>query len=154
MEQRKQLIVSAIENGTVIDHIPVDSLFTAVKILDIENLTEQVTIGFNFGSKKFGKKGIIKVANKFFEDKELDKIALVAPSATIITIKDFQIIEKRTVGVPKTIGNIAKCINPKCITNIQEVACKFTVIDNEDEPLKLKCHYCEKYTTLDHIEFK
>ena len=154
MEQRTELTVSAIENGTVIDHIPVDSLFTVVKFLDVEKLSNQVTIGYNFASKKYVKKGIIKLANKFFENDELNKIALVAPTATIITIKNFKIIEKKQVEMPKTIGNIIKCINPKCITNIQEVECKFNVINNEGEDLKLQCHYCEKYTTKENFEFK
>jgi len=154
MEQRKELIVSAIENGTVIDHIPTDSLFVVVKILGLEKLTEQVTIGYNFGSKKYGKKGIIKVANKYFKDIDLNKIALVAPSASIIVIKDFQVIEKKNVELPETIGNIVSCINPKCITNNQEVDCKFTLINNKGEDLKIKCHYCEKYTTRKNMQFK
>ena len=153
MEQRTELTVSAIENGTVIDHIPVDSLFTVVKFLDVEKLSNQVTIGYNFSSKKYGKKGIIKLANKFFKDDELNKIALVAPTATIITIKDFKIIEKKQVELPKNIGNIVKCINPKCITNNQDVDCQFSIINNPGEELKLQCHYCEKYTSEENIEF-
>ncbi|MDD4141882.1 MAG: aspartate carbamoyltransferase regulatory subunit [Bacteroidales bacterium] len=155
MEEHKQhIVVSAIENGTVIDHIAADSLFTVVKILNIEDFTEQVTIGYNFSSKKYGKKGIIKVANRYFKDEELNKIALVSPNATIITIKDFQVIEKKRVSLPETIGNIVKCINPKCITNNQEVDCKFTLIQTEGEEPKLQCHYCEKYTTKENMTFK
>lgn len=153
MPLRKELIVSAIENGTVIDHIPVESLFTVVKILAIEDLHEQVTIGYNFSSKKFGQKGIIKVANRYFEDNELNKIALVAPRATIITIKDFDIIEKKHVELPEEIGNIVKCINPKCITNNQEVDQKFTLIDIPGEEIKVQCYYCDKYTTRQNMEF-
>ena len=65
-EQRKELKVSAIENGTVIDHIPANSLFKVIKILDLENLEEQVLFGTNLESKKYGRKGIVKVSNKFF----------------------------------------------------------------------------------------
>ena len=151
---KTELTVSAIENGTVIDHIPVESLFKVVKFLNIENLPDQVTIGFNFTSKKYGSKGIIKIANKFFADDDLNKIALVAPTATIITIKNFNIIEKKQVTTPKKVGNIIKCINPKCITNNQEVDCSFDVIENQGGDIKLKCHYCEKFTTKDNFEFK
>ncbi|MDL2242603.1 aspartate carbamoyltransferase regulatory subunit [Bacteroidales bacterium OttesenSCG-928-K03] len=154
MEKRKQLIVSAIENGTVIDHIPVDSLFIVVKILGLEKLNEQVTIGYNFDSKKHGKKGIIKVSNKYFEDLEINKIALAAPTASIIVIKDFQVIEKKYVELPETVGNIVSCINPKCITNNEEVECKYTVVKNGGDDLKIKCHYCEKFTTKKNMVFK
>ena len=155
MENRTELTVTAIENGTVIDHIPVDSLFTVIKILDIESMTDQVTIGYNISSKKYGKKGIIKIANKYFEANELNKIALVAPTATIITINNFNIIEKKQVELQKTVGNVVRCINPKCITNVQDVDCKFHVVNtNDGTELKLQCHYCEKYTTKKNFEFK
>ncbi len=153
MPQRKELIVSAIENGTVIDHLPADSVFTVVRILKLEDLHEQITIGYNLNSKKYGKKGIIKVANKYFEHNQLNKIALVAPTATIITIKDFEIIDKKHVEIPEHIGSIMKCINPKCITNNQEVSQKFKVIDIPGEETVFQCEYCDKFTTKQNIEF-
>jgi len=147
----KELIVNAIENGTVIDHIPSKNVFNVVKILNLENSDNQLLFGINLESKKYGKKGIIKIKNKFFEKNEINKIALVAPKATLIVIKDFEIIEKTTVNTPDSIEGIVKCFNPNCITNFEKLTTKFRVVDKEST--KLHCHYCEKNTVKENIEF-
>jgi aspartate carbamoyltransferase regulatory subunit len=100
--------------------------------------------------EKFGKKGIIKVKNKFFEETEVNKISLVAPNATLIVIKDYEVVEKIQLNIPKEIKKIVKCINPNCITNIEDIETYFKVV--EKEPLKLQCHYCEK--TMTNIRFE
>lgn len=149
---RKELKVSAIENGTVIDHIPADNLFRAIKILDLGSYQDQVLIGNNLDSRKMGKKGIIKVSNKFFKSDEINKIALVAPSATLIVIRNFAVVEKKTVEIPDIVDNIVKCFNPNCITNNEDIPTRFKVIDTEN--LKLHCHYCEKITARENITFR
>jgi aspartate carbamoyltransferase regulatory subunit len=98
-----------------------------------------------------GKKGIIKVSNKFFEPDEINKIALVAPTATLIVIRNFKVVIKKNVEVPDTVEKIVKCFNPNCITNHENIATKFTVIDKKE--LKLHCHYCEKITASENMEF-
>ena len=148
---RKELKVSAIENGTVIDHIPANQVFQVIRILELDCFENQVTFGTNLESKKFGKKGIIKVSNRFFEDYEIRKIAIAAPTASLIVIKDFLVTEKRDVQLPDTIDGIVKCFNPKCITNIENVPQRFSIIDKEN--LKLHCFYCEKTTKQDDIDF-
>ena len=150
-ETRKELKVSAIENGTVIDHIPAKVVFQVVKILSLSEATDQILFGTNLDSQKMGKKGIIKVSNKFFRPDEINKIALVAPTATLIIIKKFQVVEKKKVEVPDSVEKIVKCFNPNCITNNEGITTKFTVIDKEE--LKLKCHYCEKITARETISF-
>lgn len=147
---RKELVVSAIENGTVIDHIPAKSVFRVVKMLNLEEVSSQVTIGFNLESAKYGKKGIIKVSNMFFEKQDVNKIALIAPRATLIVIKNYKVVEKRNVEIPDVIRKFVKCVNPNCITNHQQVSTRFSVIDKED--IKLQCHYCEKITAKNNIE--
>jgi aspartate carbamoyltransferase regulatory subunit len=150
-ETRKELKVSAIENGTVIDHIPGKVVFQVVKILNLSEVTDQILFGTNLDSRKMGKKGIIKVSNKFFRPDEINKIALVAPTATLIIIKNFKVVEKKKVEVPDSVEKIVKCFNPNCITNHESVTTQFTVIDKSE--LKLKCHYCEKITARDTISF-
>lgn len=150
-ETRKELKVSAIENGTVIDHIPAKVVFQVIKILSLSEATDQILFGTNLDSRKMGKKGIIKVSNKFFKPDEINKIALVALTATLIIIKKFKVVEKKKVEVPDSVEKIVKCFNPNCITNHESVTTQFTVIDKED--LKLKCHYCEKITARDTISF-
>lgn len=151
MKEKKLLSVSAIENGTVIDHIPAHNLFKVISILNLDQITENhVTFGTNFRSGRLGRKAIIKISDKFFEDIEIDKIALVAPHAKLNIIKNYEVVEKREVNVPLKITGIARCMNPKCITNHQNIATKFTVLD--DGKISLRCNYCEKITDMEHME--
>ena len=140
---RKELVVSALENGTVLDHIPAENVYKALDILNLKGIENQITIGINLNSKQNGKKGIIKIADKFFEDEELNKLALLAPEATVNVIRDFKVVEKKKVELPKEITGIAKCMNPKCVTNHQPITTKFTVNVKGSET-SLLCHYCEK----------
>ena len=139
----KELVVSALENGTVLDHIPADKVYKALDILNLKGVENQITIGINLSSRAQGKKGIIKIADKFFEDEELNKLALIAPKATVNVIRNFEVVEKKTLTMPEEIVGIAKCMNPKCITNHQPIKTRFTTIDNGNE-ISLLCHYCEK----------
>ena len=139
----KELVVSALENGTVLDHIPADKVYKALDILNLKGVENQITIGINLSSRAQGKKGIIKIADKFFEDEELNQLALIAPTATVNVIRNFEVVEKKTLTMPEEIVGIAKCMNPKCITNHQPIKTRFTTIDNGNE-ISLLCHYCEK----------
>lgn len=140
---RKELVVSALENGTVLDHIPAENVYKALRILELEGIENQITIGINLTSKQNGKKGIIKIADKFFEDEELNKLALLAPEATVNVIRDFKVVEKKKVQLPKKIVGIAKCMNPKCVTNHQPIETRFTV-NVKGSSTTLLCHFCEK----------
>ena len=147
---QKELKVSALENGTVLDHIPAENVYKALEILDLKDIESQITIGINLVSKQHGKKGIIKIADKFFEDEELNKLALIAPKATVNIIRDFKVVEKKKLVMPEEIHGIAKCRNPKCVTNHQPIKTWFKTIDNGNE-ISLLCHYCEKVTDSKHI---
>lgn len=151
-KEQRHLNVTAIENGTVIDHIPANNVFKVLHILDLESNNNQVLIGDNLESRKFGKKGIVKVSNTYFDQGEVNKIALVAPTATIIEIENFEVISKKKVEVPDQILSIVKCFNPNCITNVENVPSRFTVVNKEE--MKLLCHYCEKITGKNNIVFK
>jgi aspartate carbamoyltransferase regulatory subunit len=150
--KRKELEVSAIENGTVIDHIPVQGVFQVIRILNLDEIKEKVLFGNHLESRKYGKKGIIKVSNKFFKKEDINKIALVAPAASLIVIKDYQVVEKTIVGIPDKVEKIVKCFNPNCITNNENIATKFDVIKDEDV-IKLRCNYCEKTTSKENMVF-
>lgn len=147
---KKELQVSAIENGTVIDHIPADRLFDVINVLGISKIENAMTFGTNLHSGKLGKKAIVKIWDKFLEDEEVNKLALVAPSAKINIIRDYDVAEKKKVNIPTRVEGIVKCMNPKCITNQEYVKTKFTVVN--DSPIVLKCHYCEKLTDQNHIQ--
>lgn len=143
----KELKVSALENGTVLDHIPAENVYKALDMLGLKGISNQITIGINLNSKLFGKKGIIKIADRFFEDDELNRLALIAPHATVNIIRNFQVVEKKKLVMPEKIEGIARCMNPKCITNHQPVKTRFTVIGEGDE-ISLLCHYCEKRSDI------
>ncbi len=151
MENKGKLNVTAIENGTVIDHIPANNVFKVIHILNLESNKNQLLFGDNLSSEKYGKKGIIKVSNTFFEDNEVNKIAIVAPTASIIEIRNFEVVAKKQVKVPEQLINIVKCFNPNCITNIESVTPRLTVVDKVE--MKLQCHYCEKITSKINISF-
>ena len=140
---RKELVVSALENGTELDHIPAENVYKALDILNLKGIESQITIGINLASKLYGRKGIIKIADKFFEDEELNKLALIAPKATVNVIRDFKVVEKKTLTMPQEIIVIAKCMNPKCVTNHQPIKTRFNTVVRNDE-ISLLCHFCEK----------
>ena len=151
-EKIKELKVSAIENGTVLDHSPSTAGFQVIRILKLDSFDNMVLFATNLESKKYGTKGLIKVSNKFFKPEELNKIALVAPHASIIEIRDFQVSSKKVVEIPEQVTGIVKCFNPNCVTNHEQINTRFSVIEKED--LRLKCHFCEKITRRSNIEFK
>lgn len=147
----KQLKVSAIKNGTVIDHIPANNLFKVINILGLDKIDNQITFGTNLESKKLGFKAIVKISDKFFVDEEINRIALAAPEAKLNIIRHYQVEEKKEVIVPDDFTGIVKCVNPKCITNNDDVKQKFRVISKKE--VSLKCHYCEKITDQAHMVF-
>lgn len=150
MKEIKKLQVSAIKNGTVIDHIPANALFNVLSILNLKEVDTQISFGTNLDSSRMGKKGIIKVEDKYFKDSEINKIALVARQAKLNIIKEYDVVDKRIVEIPDEIIGIAKCVNPQCITNHERITTKFSVISKEK--VTLKCRYCEKITDQEHIE--
>lgn len=152
MKEDKKLSVTAIQNGTVIDHIPAQNLFNVISILGLDQITENlVTFGTNFKSDRLGRKAIIKVSDKYFKDIDINKIALVAPNAKLNIIKDYEVVEKRQVIVPTEINGIARCMNPKCITNNENIVTRFSVMDRNGS-ISLKCNYCEKITDQQHLQ--
>ena len=134
--------VTALCNGTVIDHIPADKLFAVVNILNIAEMKSNVTIGNNLDSKKLGKKGLIKIADRFFTEDEVSKISVVAPNVMLNTIRNYQVVEKRELHMPHELHNIIKCNNLNCITNNEPMATHFTLSNCDTKTIK--CRYCEK----------
>lgn len=149
-ENKKELQVAALENGTVIDHIPADKLFTVVSLLGLEQMENRITIGFNLESLRLGKKGIIKIADKFFSEADINKIAVVAPNVVINIIRDYEVVEKHDVVLPDTLKGIVKCSNPKCVTNNEPMPTYFHVVDKEN--CIVKCHYCEHEQKRENIK--
>lgn len=147
---KNEMLVAAIQNGTVIDHIPSEKTYQVANLLSLQNLETPVTIGYNFHSKKLGRKGIIKVEDKYFTDEEISRLSVLASNVVLNIIKDYEVVEKKTVTTPDDLRGIVKCNNPKCITNNEPMQTLFHVVDKEKGILK--CHYCEKEQDINNVE--
>ncbi len=147
---KTELQVKALQNGTVIDHIPSEKLFKVVALLKLETLDNQITVGNNLNSKLLGIKGIIKIADKYFAEEEISRIALIAPNAKINVIKDYEVIEKKQLSLPDSFTGIVKCPNPKCITNNEPMKTRFEVLGTK--PIVLRCPYCEREIPQEDIQ--
>ncbi|MDH6305098.1 aspartate carbamoyltransferase regulatory subunit [Parabacteroides sp. PF5-5] len=150
--KKRELQVAALENGTAIDHIPPDQLFKVAHLLELEKVNNTITIGNNFHSKKMGRKGVIKISDKFFEEDEINRIALIAPNVILNEIRDFEVIGKYTVTLPDKLVGIVKCNNIKCITNNEPMQTRFEVIDKNKGTIK--CCYCERKINKEDIIIK
>ena len=139
---KTKLRVSKIKDGTVIDHIRGGYALDVIKILGITGKEKRIiTIAINVPSKSMHTKDIVKIEGRAINTQEVNRIALVAPHASINIIRDFKVVEKLEVKLPSTIEGTVKCVNPSCISKSDEpVVSKFYVIS--EEPLTLKCHYC------------
>lgn len=150
MMSKKERLVAAIENGTVIDHIPAEKTYAVATLLGLQKLQTPVTIGYNYPSKKLGKKGIIKIEDKFFTDEEISRLSVVAPNVVLNVIKDYEVVEKKKVVTPDTLKGIVRCNNPKCITNNEPMNTIFHVIDKNSGIIK--CHYCDKEQVISEVK--
>lgn len=152
MEQ-SELMVRRIKEGTVIDHIDEGKGLQVINALRIDGKDGSlITIALNVPSGKFKKKDIIKVENKFLKDDDTNKIAVIAPKATINMIKDYKLVEKRRVSLPNEIDKIFRCSNPDCITNSTEhMESIMDVIDKEGTVLK--CRYCARVLDVNQLKY-
>lgn len=148
--KEKTIAVNAIQNGTVIDHIPSNCVFKVISLLKLEGIDTPMVFATNLESQKLITKAIIKISDVFFEDSDINKIALIAPQAKLSIIKDYEVVEKKAVRVPDNVVGLVKCFNPMCITNHENITTKFTVIPNNN--ISLKCIYCEKITNQEDFE--
>ncbi|MDB2446144.1 aspartate carbamoyltransferase regulatory subunit [Nitrosopumilus sp.] len=152
MEQ-SELMVRRIKEGTVIDHIDEGKGIQVLDALRIDGKDGSlITIALNVPSGKSKKKDIIKVENKFLKDDDTNKIAVIAPKATINIIKNYKLIEKRRVSLPNEIDRIFRCSNPDCITNSTEhIESVMDLIDKET--MILKCRYCARILDVNEIKY-
>ncbi|MCD8282959.1 MAG: aspartate carbamoyltransferase regulatory subunit [Prevotella sp.] len=149
MTNKKERLVAAIENGTVIDHIPAEKTYEVAALLGLQKLQTVVTIGNNYLSKLMGTKGIIKVEDRWFTDEEISRLSVVAPNVVLNIIRNYEVVEKKTVLMPAELRGIVRCNNPKCITNNEPMATVFHVIDKQNGIIK--CHYCDKEQNIKHV---
>ena len=148
--KRQELQVAALQNGTVIDHIPSAKLFEVIGLLHLQEMRSAVTIGYNLKSQKMGNKSIIKVANKFFSDDEINQLSVITPNVTLSIIRDYEVVEKKEVRMPDELIGIVRCDNHKCITNNEPMQTRFHVLGRERGTLQ--CHYCNREIKLSEVK--
>ena len=124
--------------------------YQVASLLGLFEIDNPVTIGINYPSQKVGNKGIIKVSDKFFTDDEISRLSVVAPNVILSIIRDYEVVEKKTVETPNEIIGIVKCNNPKCITNNEPMQTHFHVLDKEKGILQ--CRYCNREVTLGNVK--
>jgi len=149
--KHNELRVQKIREGTVIDHISAGHSLTVLRMLGFTGKeTNVISILMNVPSKKLGMKDILKIENRELNPSEVDKIALIAPHATINIIRDYRVVKKKKVNLPKVIRGPIRCSNPTCISNADEPIKSTFMIVSED-PLCLRCHYCNRLLDKEDI---
>lgn len=163
MSKGKELLIGAIKNGIVIDHIPSKKVFLIVEILKLKNYSQRITVATNMPSSSLVKKGIIKIEDKILQENELNNISLIAPDATINIIEDYEVVEKTKLERLDEVEELVKCDNPKCISNHENIETKFVRIKEnpessdesiQDKKTRYKCFYCEKVILEDEIQIQ
>lgn len=133
------LEITSLKNGVVIDHIKAGNGIKIFNLLGLEELEEEVALILKAGSETMGRKDIIKIENH--QDINLDAVSIIDPAATVNIIENEQVIEKKSLELPKEITDILTCQNPKCVsTSERSVESKFLLIDKEEK--SYKCAYC------------
>ena len=152
MNDKKQLRVDPIKNGTVIDHIAAGKALQVADILNLKNPENLIMIGINLSSNKIGKKDIIKIENRKLSKDEVNSIALISPNATLIIIEDYKVVSKQKITLPEKIRKHLVCPNPNCVTNIEQVTTKFQIVNQN--PVEVRCEYCEKTYHIENVKFR
>lgn len=151
MLTREELYIKKIRSGTVIDHISAGHALDVLRILNIDGKAGQiVSVAINVQSKKAGKKDIVKVEGKELQPSEVDKIALIAPKATINIVRDYEVVDKKKVRLPETLKGILKCVNPSCISNAREPVEPVFAVERT-EPLGIRCHFCNRIMEMSDV---
>ncbi len=151
MSVREELYVKKIREGTVIDHISAGHALDVLRILGITGKEKSiVSIAINVPSKQLGRKDIVKIEGRALAQREVDRIALIAPKATINLIQDFKVTKKEGVRLPSKIIGMIKCVNPSCISNGREPVPHSFLVESA-EPLRLRCYYCSRTVEKDDV---
>ncbi|MBU2542439.1 aspartate carbamoyltransferase regulatory subunit [Patescibacteria group bacterium] len=143
MTKDKKLLVAAIKDGTVIDHIKAGHALKIIRLLDLANHKSLVTVGLNLPSRATKIKDLIKVEGRELTQEETNRIAIFAPQGTINIIKNYEVVKKFHAQIPDVVEYVIVCPNPKCITNHENMDSRFHVVEEKNKII-LKCHYCEK----------
>ena len=148
------LSVTAIKEGTVIDHISPGQALRIIRLLSLKHSNHQITIGLNLSSKRFGEKDLIKIEGRILTPNEANDIIVFSSHATINIIKNFKVSQKLKAHLPKSIKAVFVCANPNCITHTEKIGSLFYIDQNSKQDTKLTCHYCNHQFDRDQVRVK
>lgn len=150
-ENKDKLMVEAIANGTVIDHIAPGQAINILRMFKFLSRNNQLTVGFNLRSGDMGKKDIIKISDVVFSPSETEQLAILAPNATINQIENYKVVDKYKLRLPRETVGVFACPNSNCITNVERDATPRFKISKEGDVVMMRCHYCEKVFERDIV---
>lgn len=143
MPQYNKLQVEAIFCGTVIDHIPAQVGLKLLSLFKLLHTKERITIGLNLPSNQQKKKDLIKLENVLLNEDQANQLSIYAPLATVNQIKNYIVIKKQKLKLPKIINGILSCPNENCISKVELKAADF-IVKIKLNKIYLKCKYCER----------
>ena len=149
-KSEREFKVFQIQDGTVIDHIPHWKSLQVIELLDLRHRDSLVTIGIGLNSDKMGKKDLLKIEGRELTESDVNRLALVAPDATINLIRGSRKVSKNKVQIPDRIDRLVRCSNAGCITRHETVPTRFETECRA--PLRLRCHYCRWLSQGEDIE--
>ena len=150
-ENKDKLMVEAIANGSVIDHIAPGQAINILRMFKFLSRNNQLTVGFNLRSGDMGKKDIIKISDVVFSPSETEQLAILAPNATINQIENYKVVDKYKLRLPRETVGVFACPNSNCITNVEKDATPRFKISKEGDVVMMRCHYCEKVFERDIV---
>ncbi len=150
MLNTKTLVVSAIQNGTVIDHIPSGKALQIIQLLKLSDHQKQITLALHLVSGSMGHKDIVKLEECFLSNEDREKVAILAPNATLNVIQDCEVTEKTQVVLPNEINGVISCPNDRCISNHESMSSKFNV-EEYRKNIRFRCRYCRKYFSQEDV---
>lgn len=149
---KDKLLVEAIANGTVIDHIAPGQAMNILRLFKFLGKHNHITVGFNLRSGELGSKDIIKISDVTFSPSETEQLAILAPNATINVISNYKVIDKYDLRLPNETIGAFKCPNSNCITHVEEAATqRFKIFVNSNQEVMMRCHYCERVFTREVV---
>ena len=136
--------VTSIQNGIIIDHVPAGTALKVLEYLKIDPAKTKLALIMNTDSHMFGTKDIIKIESEEEAEKiDLDVLGLVEITAPVGIVRGGKIVEKKQPTLPEHVGNIIKCVNPRCVTTAEPgIKQMFHLVHSER--LEYRCDYCDE----------
>lgn len=140
----RELKVTPIKNGTVIDHLPAGSALKVCQVLGIPRpgSASTVSVVLNVPSDTMGQKDLVKVEDRDLREEDLSRLAVLAPDATVNTIREYQVAEKTSPKVPARVTDLVPCPNRACVTHDDEPVVSEFEVKRNGSHVELSCAYC------------